>query len=40
MSKPTSKISIIGAGNIGSYHLQSLVSANLPLEIFVVDKFT
>ena len=32
------KILIIGAGQIGSRHLQALKTVNLPLDIFVVDQ--
>ena len=33
----TAKVAVVGAGNIGSRHLQALVKFDQPLEIHVVD---
>lgn len=38
MKKSSKKILIVGAGNIGSRHLQALKAVSVPLEIFVVDS--
>ena len=37
LKKSSKKVVIIGAGNIGSRHLQALKAVKIPLEIFVID---